>query len=337
MKKKNVAVLTGGPSSERKVSLESGKNVFNALLRSQKYNPFFVEIDLNKNWHAQDKGFKKPLSLTLAPNNFLINHQKIDIVFIALHGHFGEDGKLQGLLESFNIPYTGSGSLTSALCMNKFFTKKILKAENIPTPPFLSFSKEEWLKRPSFVINSLLKNIKLPLVIKPCSEGSSIGVSIVKKKSQLNQSLKEAFSLDSSILGEKFIPGREIQVGILGNQNPYALPPIEIVPKKEFFDYEAKYNPHLAQEITPAPLTRKETQKVQTLCLKVYQLLDCQGFSRIDTFLTKNGEFLISEVNTIPGLTKNSLFPKEAQAARINFLELIERIIELGLELGCRG
>jgi|Deesub1362A_J573_1020465.scaffolds.fasta_scaffold00446_15 D-alanine-D-alanine ligase len=310
MNYKRIVVLAGGPSSEREVSLESGKEVLKALI-SLGYEAELLDLD---NFFVEKIKEKKP-----------------DIVFIALHGKPGEDGTVQGILEVLEIPYTGSGVLASALAINKLFTKKIFISSNLPVLPFLCFSREEWKSSSEEVLEKAKTSLGTPLVVKPVSQGSSVGVSIVEEENLLPESIEIALKYDEMFILEKFVKGREIQVGVLGNEDPFPLPPIEIRSKKKFFDYEAKYTPGLAEEITPAPIDEKKTERAQKLALKAYKALGCEGFARVDMFLV--GErFYLSEVNTIPGLTANSLLPKEARAAGIDFPQLVEKILDFAWE-----
>ena len=306
---KKVVVLAGGPSSEREVSLESGREVLKALSLLG-YKAVLIDLDASVVERLKE--------------------ENPDIVFIALHGRPGEDGSVQGLLELLNIPYTGSGVLSSALAMNKLFTKRIFASVGLPIVPYITFSLKDWIAEKEKVWQEVEK-IGFPNVVKPVAQGSSVGVSIVEREGDLESAVEEALKFDGEIILEKYVSGREIQVGILGNKELQALPPIEIRPKKKFFDYEAKYTPGLAEEITPAPLSGEETREAQELAKRAYKALGCEGFGRVDMFLTEE-KFYISEINTIPGLTANSLFPKEARAAGMDFPQLVEKILKLGLE-----
>jgi D-alanine-D-alanine ligase len=310
MNYKKIVVLAGGPSSEREVSLESGREVLKALI-SLGYEAELLDLD---NFFVERIKEKRP-----------------DIVFIALHGKPGEDGTVQGILEILEIPYTGSGVLASALAINKLFTKRIFMSSNLPVLPFLCFSEEEWKTSSKEILEKAKSNLGMPVVVKPVSQGSSVGVSIVEEESSLPGAVEIALKYDEMFILEKFVKGREIQVGVLGNEAPFPLPPIEIRSKKKFFDYEAKYTPGLAEEITPAPIDREKTERAQELALKAYKALGCEGFARVDMFLVGE-EFYLSEVNTIPGLTANSLLPKEARAAGIDFPQLVERILDFAWE-----
>lgn len=307
---KRIAVLVGGPSSEASVSRQSGREVVKALA-SLGHQAFSLELDSN-----------------LVEN---LKRFQPEVVFVALHGCPGEDGTVQGVLELLGIPYTGSGVLSSALAMDKLVSKKMFRLEGLETARFCAFTERDWEKGRAR-LKERIRLLGYPVVVKPARQGSSVGVSLVEKEEDIGTALKRAFAYDPQAIVEEKINGREIQVGIIGNDELLALPPIEIVPLKDFFDYEAKYTPGLAEEITPAPLSEELTRKAQQLALKAFRALGCRGFARVDMFLTDNDKFLVSEVNTIPGLTANSLFPKEAKAAGISFPELCQRLIDLALE-----
>ncbi len=329
-----MAVLMGGSSSEREVSLASGKNVVQ-FLDSAKYVAIPVEISENLEWIAWDLGYVEQYPVQIRPNDFKAAGQKVDVAFIALHGKFGEDGTAQGLLEMVGLPYTGSGVLASALAMNKLLAKKIFMQEKIPTNQFVEIHYLDWSSNTDKkiqILDDLINKLGRPVVVKPAGEGSSVGVNIAYTDEQIAKKVDEAFSYGETVLVEKYLKAREIQCGIIGNKNSYPLPLVEIISKKEFFDYEAKYSPELAEEIVPAPISEEETKKIQDISIHAYKALGCRGFARVDTFLQKDGQIFISEVNTIPGLTAGSLFPKEAEAAGIKFPQLLSILIELALE-----
>lgn len=305
--KLKVAVLCGGPSLEHEVSLASGWNVLNALDRI-KFKPELI---------VWGKDHTPPLTVS--------EFKRFDLVFIVMHGPFGEDGTVQAFLELLGIPYTGSGVVASRLGMDKVASKLLFRTANIPTPDYQVTRKvEQGIK--------ILKMIGLPCVVKPSSQGSSIGVAIVRRKKDFKRAFDTAIKFDRRVIVERYIKGREINCGILGNKNPFALPLIEIIPEKEFFDYQAKYDPALAKEITPVLLEGEITRRMQKLAVRAYQILGCRGFARVDMFLEEGGRIYVSEVNTIPGLTENSLLPKEARATGITFPQLLEIIINYALE-----
>jgi D-alanine-D-alanine ligase len=296
MKDKKIGVLMGGLSAEREVSLKSGAAVHKALL-ARGYNAVAVDVG-------------RDLSGRLA-------EEKIEVAFVCLHGRYGEDGAVQGLLELMGIPYTGSGVLASALAMDKVFAKKIFAASGLTITPYVVFRKGD-IPDPSML------PFGLPVVVKPSREGSSVGVSIVKTAGDLPKALESAFSHDSEILIEKYVKGREIQVGILDEKGIGA---IEIVPKNEFYDFEAKYTDGMATHIMPAPLPKDQYDELLGLGERAHAALCCSGYSRVDFIVTEGKEAYLLEVNTLPGMTALSLLPEIAQHAGIGFEELVERII----------
>lgn len=296
---KKIAVLSGGPSSEHEISLASGRNVAGGL-RIQGHR--IEEITVGKDG-----------SFSIPPEELT----SFDICFIAMHGPYGEDGTIQAILESIGVPYTGSDAKASFLGMDKIASRSIWLHRGLPVVPFE-------VVRSEIHAQGLPERFPLPLVFKPFNQGSSVGVSIVKSEDQIKKAYEAAASFSVPVMVDRYIQGREINAGILGEE---PLPLIEIVPKKEFFDYEAKYNPSLADEITPAPLDRQTTERIQEVALRAFKALGCRGFARVDLFLGEDGEIYLSEINTIPGLTENSLFPKEAKAAGIEFPQLLEKII----------
>lgn len=318
----------GGKSSEHDISLISGKEVVSNL-DSKKYDVLPVVIAKDgKRWQfpTKQKFLKSPKQVTtkqsIEKNRSLSNFQKcVDVVFIAMHGAGGEDGKVQGFLELIGIPYTGSGVLASALGMDKAKTKIVLRDSGLNVPFGLIVKKND---RPK----SFSKKIKFPAFVKPNSHGSSVGSSIVKNYKQLPQALKNAFKFDKEVLVEEFIEGTEITCAVLGNKNCQALPLIEIVSKNEFFDFESKYDPKKADEICPARLSKFLTQEAQETALLAYKSIGCQGFARVDMIISKKKIYVL-EVNTIPGLTPFSLFPKAAKAAGITYPQLLDKIIAL--------
>jgi len=298
-----IGVLMGGSSAEREVSLRSGRAVEEAL-RAQRFE--VESIDVGPDIVDQ------------------LREKRVELAFIALHGRPGEDGSIQGLLEILGIPYTGSGVLASALAMNKSFAKQLFQLHGLLTPPYRVWQRKNG---PPPSLSGL--GFRIPVVVKPLEEGSTIGVSIVKEEEELESACQEAFRFGSSILIEEYIPGKEITVGILG-EDP--LPPIEIVPRSGFYDYRAKYTSGLSDYLVPAPLPRHLALRVQEAGLRAHRALGCSGFSRVDMRLDAEGNPFVLEVNTVPGMTENSLLPKAAAAAGYDFPALTRRIVELALE-----
>jgi D-alanine-D-alanine ligase len=296
MKDKKIGVLMGGLSAEREVSLKSGAAVHKALLE-RGFDA--VAIDVGRDIAMRLTG------------------EKIDVAFICLHGRYGEDGAVQGLLELLGIPYTGSGVLASALAMDKIFAKKVFAASGMTITPYAVFSRGATIAHRDLPF-------PLPVVVKPSREGSSVGVSIVKTPDALPAALDDAFSYDREILVEQYVKGREIQVGILDGR---AIGAIEIVPKNEFYDFEAKYTDGMATHILPAPLPPEQYTALLREGEKAHHSLGCSGYSRVDFIVTPDGSAYVLEVNTLPGMTALSLLPEIAQGAGISFADLVERII----------
>ncbi|GIX07766.1 MAG: D-alanine--D-alanine ligase [Candidatus Poribacteria bacterium] len=301
-----VVVLMGGLSGEREISLRSGRRVLEALRRQEV--PAYPLDPAEAGWAEQ--------LIRLRP----------DAVFLALHGRYGEDGTMQGFLETLGLRYTGSGVLASALAMDKVKTKAILRAEGLPTPDWRTVSPEEDLRLQA---PALAEAIGFPMVIKPVAEGSSLGVSIVRHPDDLFPTLRKTFYEYRHLFVERYISGMEVTVGLLGCGDALrALPVLELVPKKEFYDYEAKYTPGMTRFYLPARLTPELTAHVQAVALAAHRALGCHGFSRVDMMISKDGSPYITEINTLPGLTDLSDLPAQAHAAGISYDELILEILE---------
>lgn len=296
MKNKKVAVLMGGFSAEREISLKTGQAVLKALLE----NGFdAVAIDVDRDLPGQ------------------LRAVKAEIAFICLHGRYGEDGTVQGLLEMMQIPYTGSGVMSSSMVMDKVITKQILLYHEISTPGFMVFHAGDDL-------SEVLKSCRhFPLVVKPAREGSTIGISIVHDKTQLEAGLVEALQHDDLILIEDFIQGDEVTVSILNNE---ALPIIKIVPKSGFYDFKSKYTPGQTEYLLPAPLEAVLYNRLQEVSVAACKALSCRGAARVD-FMVREREFFCLEINTIPGMTETSLLPKAAAEAGVPFNELVRQIL----------
>ncbi|MGO0122523.1 D-alanine--D-alanine ligase [Desulfothermobacter acidiphilus] len=302
-----VVVLCGGNSAEREVSLRSGEAVYQALNE--------------KGWEAIKLDVERDVALRLL-------ELKPDVVFLALHGKGGEDGSIQGLLETMNLPYTGSGILASALAMDKIATKRYLLSASLPTPAFLTVEKAGDLVEEA---QKIRESCAFPLVVKAPTQGSSLGMSIVRREEELLSALEGAFRYDPVALVEEFIEGVEVTAAVLGNRNPVVLPLIEIVADQGVYDYEAKYTPGKSQHIIPPRIPELWQDRIQELALATYRWFGCRGLARIDFMVDRKGNPYILEINTIPGLTAVSLYPDAARAAGIAFGELVERLIYLAL------
>jgi D-alanine-D-alanine ligase len=304
-----VALLAGGRSGERDVSL-AGAVGFEAAIDRDKYE--LVRYD---------------------PKTDLVRIAKdadsIDVAFILLHGTYGEDGTMQGFLELLDIPYQGAGVLGSSLAMDKNMAKILYRQQGLPVANWMMADPDdkEGPKR-------LLEDLSLPLVVKPVREGSSLGMSVAKTVGELRDGICLAYEHDSEVMVEEFIKGREITVGVLGNDELLALPLIEIIPGEEFvfFDYKAKYEKGATQEICPADVSSKIAETAQRYALAAHNTLQLRGYSRTDMMLTEDGSLYILETNTIPGMTPTSLFPQAAQEAGVSFTELIDRLLILAME-----
>ncbi|GAB4337047.1 MAG: D-alanine--D-alanine ligase [Candidatus Abyssubacteria bacterium] len=353
-RKLNVAVLMGGRTAEHEISVASGKMVVQNL-DLEKYNIKPVTITREGSWLvprgylSDERQVKELLSSGFThdgDNNKLVPVEtgsaltqtasdRVDVVFLAMHGPYGEDGTIQGLLELLDLPYTGSNVESSAISMNKIRCKEIFSRHGIPTPRYAVVEETGWRRRPDAALGRIEKKLGFPCVTKPPRLGSSVGMKIAEDAEALRQGIELALRYDSSVLVEEFITGRELTSPVLGNipgKRPIALPLVEIVPKiSAYFDYEAKYMPGGSDEITPARIDDKLTKKAQRLGVKVHKVLGCGGLSRTDMIL--NGDSLyVLETNTIPGLTEMSLFPKAARAMGMSFSQLLDHLIEVAIE-----
>jgi D-alanine-D-alanine ligase len=308
MSKMTLALLSGGDSSEREVSLNSGNQVYDALDK-HKYDivRFDPKTDLQR-------------LIQEAP--------RLDAALIILHGPNGEDGTVQGLLDLLKIPYQGSGVLGSAVAMNKLTSKQLYEKSGIPVPPYVAVYRNDGVKS-----GAIVERLGLPVVVKPSEAGSSVGMTIVREEADLESALEKAYEHGDSVLVEAFIEGVELTGGVMGNDELEAFPLIEIIPGEgcEFFDYDAKYVAGLTQEICPARVDEGITEKAQSYAKMAHEALFCRGYSRTDMIL-REGEIFVLETNTIPGMTATSLLPQAANAAGYNFGVLLDRLIELGVE-----
>ncbi|MDT8901683.1 D-alanine--D-alanine ligase [Anaeroselena agilis] len=305
MKDKRIAVVMGGPSAEREVSLNTGGAIL-AALREKGYDTVAVDLE---------------------PKRFIeqLREAGAQVVFNAVHGKYGEDGLLQGALELLGLPYTGSGVQASANAMDKGISKRLFLQAGISTPASRLYSAVRAKTTP--LAGEIIAAFGLPVVVKPASQGSSIGVTIVEAEEALAAALDTAFRYDDHVLIEKFIKGRELTVAILGTDNPQALPVIEIVPRSGRYDYTSKYTKGATEYLCPASLDETAAKAVQAEALAAFALLGCRGIGRVDVMMDADGTPYVLEVNTIPGMTATSLVPKAAAAAGISFPDLCEQIL----------
>ena len=354
MKKKVIGIICGGKSGEHEISLQSAYYVFKNINR-KKYRAVLLGIDKEGYWHFAEKyedliEERKPLPRMKQNTDAVIlikDHTKtvifslkkkkeiarIDVAFPLIHGTYGEDGCLQGYLELLEIPYVGAGVLASVIGMDKEVSKRLLQKEKIPIAQFIVLYQSNSQKQNLILLKQAVKTLKFPIFVKPSCSGSSLGISKVNNWPELKKAIALAFRYDNKIILEEYTKGREIECSVLGNDKPKVSLPGEIKPHDIFYSYKAKYlDPQGAELLTPAPLTKNIVSKIQTLALKVYKILGIQGMARVDGFLTKNNEFVISEINTIPGFTQISMYPKLWQVSGLSYSRLLDKLIQLALE-----
>src|SRR6266498_5142295 len=350
MKKKlRVAILFGGKSAEHEISVISARNIVEAM-DQKKYEIVSIGIDKQGRWffdegarllhnseQAQVK-FQRRRNPTavlpgatqtpmLTPRRGL---GEVDVVFAVLHGPFGEDGTVQGLLKLANVPFVGAGVLGSAVGMDKDVMKRLLRDARIPIAKFLAFQRAD-MNTVSFA--KVKKALGLPLFVKPANLGSSVGITKVTHRDNFRRAIEDAFRYDNKIVIEGFVPGREIECAVLGNEKPIASLPGEIIVQHDFYSYDAKYiDDKGARFEIPARLPKAVVKKIRALALRSYRVLCCEGMARVDFFLRANGRLVVNEINTIPGFTKISMYPKMWQASGISYSRLIDRLIKLALD-----
>lgn len=350
--KLNIGVLIGGKSSEHKISLLSGKNVVNAIDRS-KYDVTVIYIDPEGKWFfagdsvaldndddarkVEFSGRKTPVLFSQNANDHsLIEYAsgnpicKLDVLYPVLHGNFGEDGSVQGLAKLANIPMVGCGILGASMGMDKDITKKILRDEKIPVAPSITARKgiNDYIS-----YAEVIKNLGNEVFIKPVTLGSSVGVSYVTNEAEFTKAMQLAFSLDNKVLIEKKIVGREIECAVKGNIYPQASAIGEVIPKDSWYSFESKYiDPDGAALAIPAHMTDEEITQAQAVAVATYSALECRGLTRVDMFLTLDGNIFVNEVNTLPGFTKISMYPKLWEISGVSYQNLVSELIQLALE-----
>ncbi|MES2965190.1 MAG: D-alanine--D-alanine ligase [Bdellovibrionota bacterium] len=348
-----VAVLFGGESAEHAVSLESGKNIADALDRN-KYDVHLIGLDKKGVMRSvpsldilRKTDVAKPIDLeSIGQEVFIVPGPNktaeilelasgkrlgtLDAVFPILHGPYGEDGTMQGYLRLLGLPFVGPGVLGSAVGMDKDVTKRLLAQAGLPIPKFVALKRHE-TKTHDF--KALERELGLPFFLKPANMGSSVGVHKIATQDKFAAALKDAFQYDTKVMVEEFIQGREIECAVLGNKDVVASVPGEVMPQHEFYSYEAKYlDANGASLAIPAELSAQQVEQVKTMALKVFRTLECEGLSRIDFFLKKDGQLLVNEINTIPGFTKISMYPKMMGATGVGYSDLIDKLITLAME-----
>jgi D-alanine-D-alanine ligase len=324
MNKKNIAVVAGGDSSEYVVSVKSGANLFSAVDRNL-FNPWLVRIRGNE-WVILD-GENKIADIDKSDFSFSLNGEKIEIdyAYIIIHGTPGEDGILQGYFEMLGIPYSSCGVQSSALTFNKYFCNNYLRSFGIPMAKSFRLTLGE-----KYNASQMIEELGLPLFVKPSAGGSSFGVTKVKKAEELTEAINKALDESPEVLIEQFIEGQEFTCGVLRTANKKLVFPVtEVIPLNEFFDYEAKYKPGMANEITPARISEEMTLKIQSLSSQIYDLCNCRGIVRID-YILNNNTFYFLEANTVPGMTETSFIPQQIKAMGLNLTDLLTDIINGG-------
>jgi D-alanine-D-alanine ligase len=349
-KRLRVGVLFGGRSGEHEVSLASAAAVIRGM-DPDKYEPVPIGITKEGHWligaGAQKmlpevlKGGQRVM-MTADPTDAALvrldgggGGQRLDVVFPVMHGTFGEDGTIQGLLDLAGLPFVGAGVLGSAIGMDKDVAKRLLQVARIPVVPWITVHRADWEREPKEIQRSVERKFKYPVFVKPATLGSSVGMTKVHSRAELAPALNLACEFAMKILVEKAMVAREIEVSVLGNSDPKASVPGEIVPHREFYDYQAKYLEDGTKLLIPAKLKPSQVKQIQSLAVATFRTLELSGMARVDFFLEKraNGKLFLNEVNTIPGFTSISMYPKMWEASGISFRNLIDRLISLALEL----
>ncbi|MFC2947514.1 D-alanine--D-alanine ligase [Virgibacillus sediminis] len=352
MTKTKVGIIFGGKSAEHEVSLQSAKNIVEAMDR-HKYDIVLIGIDKEGKWHVNDPSSylinaddPKQIKLNRSNENVAIVpgatrnqfiHQstydqldQLDVVFPIVHGTLGEDGSLQGMLRLANLPFVGPSVIGSSVCMDKDVAKRLLKEAGINVAKGLSFTRA---KKHKIDYAEAVEYLGTPMFIKPANQGSSVGVSKVSTKGEFDKAIEDAFLYDRKLIIEENLNGREIECSVLGNDEPKASKLGEILPQTDFYSYESKYIDEKGAELAiPADLSDEDTKRMQRVAVEAFEALQCEGMARVDFFLTEDGEIYVNEVNTLPGFTKISMYPKLWEISGLPYKDLINRLIELALE-----
>lgn len=350
-KKIRVGIIFGGKSAEHEVSLLSAKTVYDALDKTR-YEPVLIGVDKKGQWHLREEDrfiehahdpkkvrlhegkeevalIPKQTRTELVGLSSKENQDPLDVVFPIIHGTNGEDGTIQGLLKLADIPFVGASVLGSAIGMDKDVAKRLLRDAGLPIAKFITVY--DWNKN-EILFEQVVEELGLPFFVKPANCGSSVGVSKVKSKEDFARSMNKAFLYDRKVLIEEFIKGREIECSVLGNDHPIASLPGEVIARDEFNSYDAKYVDDCCTFIIPVPLPKEVIENLHAIAIKAYKVLCCEGMARVDCFLKDDGQFVINEINTIPGFTKLSVYPRLWEASGIPYSELVDRLIQLALE-----
>lgn len=340
VKKTRVALLFGGRSAEHEVSLRSAAAIYQNL-NPQKFQVTSIYISKQGEWSLSPSPLFPIETLREGPFASFLPWQgsglhqslKSDIYFPVLHGPYGEDGTIQGLLEMADVPYVGAAVLASSIGMDKAFMKVLFRERNLPVVKFVILLEKEWKTGKAEILRDIKKRFRLPLFVKPSNLGSSVGITKVKDYAQTAEACETAFAYDRKILVEQGIVGREFECSVLGNDDPSASLPGEIIPFREFYDYEDKYLDGKTTFGIPADLNSAVVRKIQRLAIEAFKAIDCSGMARVDFFLeSSTGRVYVNEINTIPGFTEISMYPKLWETSGLPFPSLVERLIELGFE-----
>ncbi len=348
-KRLRVGVLFGGRSGEHEVSLASAASVIRAL-DPEKYEAVAIGISKDGRWLVGGAGQKLPPDVLKSGQRVMLpgdptaaalvplgeaagqGASRVDVVFPVLHGTFGEDGTVQGLLDLAGLPYVGAGVLGSAVGMDKDVQKRLFIQAKLPVVDYLCVPRSDWERNRAATLKAVQKKFRFPVFVKPATLGSSVGMTKVAGKKQLAAALDQAAEFAQKILVERAVKGREIEVSVLGNEEPRASVPGEIVPHREYYDYAAKYLEEGTRLVIPAPLAKEQARKLQDYAVRVFRCVECAGMARVDFFLERRtGKILVNEINTIPGFTSISMYPKMWEASGVSYRELIDRLIELAL------
>ncbi len=349
-KKLRVGIVFGGQSGEHEVSLASANGIINAIDKN-KYEVVPIGITKAGQWLSGDNIHRRFLdaaaghpalgkyaaAIESATENSLIlpvsETGPLDVVFPVLHGPFGEDGTVQGFLELLNVPYVGAGVVASAVGMDKAISKNIFRAHNLPLVPYLLFLRRHWQTNPQEVMAQCEAQLIYPMFIKPANLGSSVGIHKAENQDQLAIGLADAARYDRKLIVEQGLDAREIEVSVLGNDDPLASVPGEIIPSRDFYSYAAKYIDDTSELLIPAPLSKAQTASIQQIALAAFRAMDCSGLARCDFLVDKTtSEIFLNELNTMPGFTPISMYPKLWAASGVSYTELIDRLIQLAIE-----
>lgn len=352
MRKLRVGIIFGGRSAEHEVSLQSARNVLDALDLSR-FEPILIGIDKTGHWHLNDTSdflinqenpalialnqsnrelavVPGKLSQQLVETSSQTSLEHVDIIFPIVHGTLGEDGCLQGLMRMADLPFVGSDVLGSAICMDKDISKRLLRDAGLAVIPFITLNRRSF-SQTNF--EQAKQTLGLPMFVKPANQGSSVGVSKVDDEAQYHAAVELAFRFDDKILVESAVKGREIECAVLGNDNPIASGCGEIVVREGYYSYESKYiDDNAAQVVVPADISLEISEHIRVLAIEAFKVLCCSGLARVDVFLTADGQVLINEINSLPGFTRNSMYPKLWQAVGMSYSELVTKLLELAME-----